>query len=118
MNTVPDHLTDAHLQHLIESKEYSGPAIAAPDMLKVPAEDRVLVSSKARRLQNMFTGWNWSGAVNEIVKRYLQNPERFKENARLESERTVEVQAWERQHGMIASFYSWQGLPGSKIEGM
>lgn len=118
MNTVPAHLTDAHLIEVIAHGSYGGEKNAAPYLLKVPAEDRVMIKLTANRIGNMSAGWNHSGAVGEAVRQYLASPNIFRLRFNERSERTAEIQSWERQTGHTASLSSWRLAPGSRIDPM
>lgn len=112
---MSDYLSDAKLAEDLTGVNGTGPQNAAPYFLKVPAEDRVLVSLKANEIGNTSPGWNHSGAVFEAVRQYLNSPEHFKAAYAERSARTVEVQAWERRTGNTAPMIAFMRKPGSPI---
>ena len=118
MNNVPAHLTDSHLNEVIAHGSYGGEKNAAQYLLKVPAEDRVMIKLKANEIGNMSAGWNHSGAVAEAVRQYLASPNIFRMRFNERSKRTAEIQAWEQQTHQTASLVSWKRDPGSPIDPM
>lgn len=115
MNTVPENLTDAYLHNWIENGYHGGERNAARYFLKVPAESREMVRSEAHRFMNMNPGWNYSGSVSEVARRFNANPDKFRQDREDNSARTVEIQAWERTQGRTAQMNAWHGKPGSPI---
>lgn len=112
---MSEYLSDAKLTENLTGVNGDGPRNAAPYFLKVPAADRVLVSLKANEISNTSPGWNYSGAVGEAVRQYLNSPEHFKAAYAERSARTREVQGWERRTGNTAPMSAFLGKPGSPI---
>lgn len=116
MNDVPAHLTDEYLHNIIQNGSNGGERNAAPYLLKVPAEDRVMIKLKANEIGNMSAGWNHSGAVCEAVRQYNDSPNIFRLRFTERSKRTAEIQEWERSTGHTANLASWKRDPGAPIE--
>lgn len=106
--------TDEKLrEHLISGS--AGDKNSAPHLLTVPEDMRPTIVGKAHRRMNMEPGWNYSGSVRQECKDYNANPDAYRELVQEHSERTREIQSWQRATGNIASLASHNCAPGETI---